>query len=260
MTRPLLVYCVDNRDVILELSDLCEIQPGYMTMAYYPRVTTATTRHITGLIRGRTVRHWTPHYVYARLREMHYERAHPDHPWITSEAIRLLASMLRPDDVGAEFGSGRSTLWLARRCQHLTSVEHDLAWHRKISAAIREQGLTNVDYLHHPRDLPEESGDMSDHARVALSFDDESIDFVLVDGVYRDHVTRLVMPKIKPGGMLIIDNINWCLASPTRAPYSRTPQTGHKDASWDGIARDLASWRTIWTTSGVTDTAIFVKA
>jgi predicted O-methyltransferase YrrM len=220
---------------------------------------TAATGRTANLIRRRTVRHWTPHYVYARFRLMRYERAHPDYPWITSESNRLLASMLRPDDIGAEFGSGRSTLWFARHCQHLTSVEHDKEWHGKISAAIRDQGLSNVDYFHHSRDEPQETGDRSSYARVALSFDDESIDFVLVDGLYRDHVTRLMMPKIKPGGLLIIDNVNWCLASPTRAPYSRTPRTGHKDSSWAALARDLADWRTIWTTSGVTDTAIFIK-
>lgn len=226
---------------------------------YYLSVTTATPRHITNLIRSRTIRHWTPRYVCARFRLMLYEHAHPDQPWITPEANRLLASMLRPDDVGAEFGSGRSTLWFARRCRHLTSVEHDQAWHRKISAMMSDQGLTNVDYFHHPKERPQESGHLSDYARVALSFGDKSIDFVLVDGIYRDHVTRLMMPKIRPGGMLIIDNINWCLASQTRAPYSRTPHTGHKDASWDAIARELAGWRTIWTASGVTDTAIFLK-
>jgi predicted O-methyltransferase YrrM len=211
------------------------------------------------LIRGRTVRHWTPRYVCARFRLMLYEHAHPDHPWITSEANRLLASMLRPTDVGAEFGSGRSTLWLARHCQHLTSVEHDRGWHQKISAAIVDQGLTNVDYFHHPREQPQESGDLSDYARVALSFADSSINFVLVDGIYRDHVTRLMMPKLKAGGLLIIDNINWCLASRTHAPYSRTPETGHKDPSWADLAGDLANWRLIWTSSGVSDTAIFIK-
>ena len=143
---------------------------------YYLYVTAATTARLTGLIRGRIVRHWTPRYVCARFRLMRYEHAHPDHPWITSHANRLLASMLRPADVGAEFGSGRSTLWLARHCRHLTSVEHDQEWHRKIAAALRDQGLTNVDYRHHPRDRPQESGDLSDYARVALSFADDSID------------------------------------------------------------------------------------
>jgi predicted O-methyltransferase YrrM len=226
---------------------------------YNLSVTTAATEHIKNLVRRRAVRHWTPRYVCARFRLMRYEHAHPDHPWITSEANRLLASMLRPADVGAEYGSGRSTLWLARHCKHLTSVEHDQAWHGKISAAIRDQGLNNVDYFLRPRDQPQESGDMSGYARVALSFDDESIDFVLVDGLYRDHVTRLMLPKIKPGGLLIIDNINWYLASRTRAPSSRTPEAGHKDPSWTALARDLADWRSIWTSSGVSDTAIFIR-
>ena len=71
--------------------------------------------------------HRTPRYVYHRTRQLCYERAHPDEPWLTPAAIGLLATLLRPADTGAEFGSGRSTLWFAARVAALTSVEHDTA-------------------------------------------------------------------------------------------------------------------------------------
>jgi predicted O-methyltransferase YrrM len=211
-------------------------------------------------MRGRTVGHWTPRYIRARAHQAVYQRAHPDAPWLTPEAIRLLDSMLRPSDTGAEFGSGRSTLWLARRCAHLISAEHDEAWHVRVSGALADKGITHVDYQCHPRDEPDATGDRSAYAQVARLLGDESIDFALVDGLYRDYVTLFLLPKIRPGGMLVIDNVNWFLPSLTMSPASVRPPTAPATAAWEQVSAALAGWRRIWTSNGVWDTAIFVKA
>lgn len=226
----------------------------------YIRYVILRTPVIPRQIRGRTVEHWTPRYVRARAREALYQRAHPDAPWITPEAIHLLDSMLRPSDIGAEFGSGRSTLWLARRCAHLTSAEHNEAWHARVSSALLSAGMTHVDYQFHPRDEPDETGDRSSYAQVAKLFHDESIDFALVDGAYRDHVTLFLLPKIRRGGVLVIDNVNWYLPSLTTSPASLSPSATPPTAAWRQAAVALSDWRRIWTSSGVSDTAIFVKA
>ncbi len=168
--------------------------------------------------------------------------------------------MLRPSDIGAEFGSGRSTLWLARRCAHLISVEHDPVWHAKVAEVLAEQEITNVDYQCHPEGESDQTGELSRYVQVARLFGDQTIDFALVDGSYRDYVALSVLPKIKPGGMLIIDNVNWFLPSPTRSPNSRRPSQAPATTAWDQVAVQLADWRRIWTSSGVWDTAIFVKA
>jgi predicted O-methyltransferase YrrM len=205
------------------------------------------------------MRHRTPRYVVDRVRQLRYERSHPGDPWLTPEAIRLLASLLRRSDRGLEFGSGRSTVWLAERVHQLTSVEHDERWHATVSGTLRARGLENVDYVLAPRDEPDEHGDRSRYTRTALRFGAESIDFALIDGMYRDHTASLVMPRIRPGGLLIIDNVNWYLPSGSRAPNSRTAAQGPAGRVWAQIAESLADWRTIWTTSGVWDTAVFVK-
>jgi predicted O-methyltransferase YrrM len=204
-------------------------------------------------------RHWSPRYVCNRVRQMRYDRGHPDDPWLTPAAIRLLRSLLRPGDRGVEFGSGRSTVWFAARVAHLTSVEHDAGWHATVSARLAERGLTNVDYILAPRDQPDEHGQLSGYTRTADRFCDASIDFALIDGLYRDHAARLMMPKITPGGLLIIDNVNWYLPSASWSPNSRSLEVGPDGAVWEQVTRDLAGWRSIWTGSGVWDTAIFIK-
>ena len=207
----------------------------------------------------RTYSHLTPRYVFNRVHEMFYERVHPDDPWLTPAAIRLLAGLLRPTDEGAEFGSGRSTLWFAARVAALTSVEHDAQWHEAVSVRLKDRGLGNVEYVLAPEDQPMERGGDSAYARTALGFPDAALDFALVDGHYRDYSAKFIMPKIRPGGMLIIDNVNWYLPCRSKAPNSRTTALGPATRVWAEVWRELAEWRTIWTSSGVWDTAIFIK-
>lgn len=216
-----------------------------------------TAGPITGL--SRALQHRTPRYIYHRARQLAYERGHGDAPWLTPAAIRLLGTLLRAADRGLEFGSGRSTFWFARRTLALTSVEHDQEWHERVSAQLRTQGLSNVDYILAPGDQPMERGGESAYARTALAFPNESLDFALVDGHYRDYSAKFVLPKIKPGGMLIIDNVNWYLPCHSKAPHSRTAALGPITPVWAEVGQELASWRSIWTSSGVWDTAIFIK-
>jgi predicted O-methyltransferase YrrM len=190
---------------------------------------------------------------------MRYERSHTEDPWLTPDAIRLLGPLLRASDRGVEFGSGRSTIWFAQRVAALTSVEHDEQWHDEVAGRLKARGLSNVDYLLAPLDQPVDNGERSRYARVALEFADASIDFALVDGAYRDYSAKYILPKIKPGGMLIIDNVNWYLPSQSHAPNSRTVTTGPNGKIWCEVAAELSNWRSIWTSSGVWDTAVFIK-
>ena len=67
-----------------------------------------------------------------------------------------------------------------------------------------------------------------------------------------------VIPKIATGGLLVIDNINWFLDHPTHSPASRYKK-GPASPTWARLEEQLAAWRMIWTSSGVTDTAIWIK-
>jgi UDP-N-acetylglucosamine 2-epimerase len=62
-------------------------------------------------------------------RQMLYERGRGDDPWLTPATIRLLESLLRLADRGAEFGSGRNTIWFAERTAALTNAEHNVQWY-----------------------------------------------------------------------------------------------------------------------------------
>lgn len=156
-----------------------------------------------------------PLYVAGRLQNWLYEKRHPDHPWLAPDAIVWLENHLRLDMRGFEWGSGRSTLWFAKRLAALTSIESDAAWFQQVIRRVWESGLTNVDLRHIPLDHPDAQTYAFDYSPLPanpaaiLGFPDTSLDFVVVDGWYRPVCARAALPKLKPGGILLIDNTNW---------------------------------------------------
>jgi hypothetical protein len=206
-----------------------------------------------------------PRYVADRVRLAVHQRLNPDAPWLTAEATKLLAAWLQPTHTGIEWGSGRSTRWFARRVRHLLSVEHHPGWHSEVAAQLTSEGLTNVDY----RLLPcaperEESAEWiaamfaSDYVRVVDAFGPGSLDFALVDGMYRSACALAVLPKLRSGALLIVDNVNWFLPSTSRAPSSRAPTEAPLSPTWAEFADTIGTWELRWTQNGVTDTAIWV--
>jgi predicted O-methyltransferase YrrM len=207
----------------------------------------------------RKFNHWTPRYIKARLDEMAYHKDCPEHPWLTKNANQILASYLQDSDIGLEFGSGRSTLWLAKHSQRLTSVEHDKAWYLKVCQMLEVSKQNNVDYHIIPMDAPEEKGADASYVRFVDKFSDNTFDFILIDGIYRGFCALNVLYKVKPGGMIIIDNVNWFLPSASNSPNSRTFSEGAKGDTWKKFQELTSNWRKIWTSSGVSDTAFFFK-
>jgi len=207
----------------------------------------------------RSFRHWTPTYIRNRLGEMYYHKTCPDHPWLTRAANQILASYLRESDVGLEFGSGRSTVWFAKRTQHLTTIEHDAIWYDRIGRLLSVSAVHNVDYHLLPKEVSDDRGDEAAYVRIVDRFEANSLDFILVDGVYRDFCALRALAKIRPGGVLVIDNVNRFLPSNSLSPNSRTLIQGPHSVVWEEVQRSISQWRRIWTSSGVTDTALFFR-
>ncbi|HUQ80910.1 MAG TPA: hypothetical protein VM076_07235 [Gemmatimonadaceae bacterium] len=190
---------------------------------------------------------------------------HPDAPWLTAEATRLLDGWLRPTHVGVEWGSGRSTRWFAQRVRHLLSVEHHAGWHATVSEQLTADGIANVDYRLLPCEpeqveTPEWISTMfaSDYVRAVDAFEARSVDFALVDGMYRSACALAVIPKLRSGALLIVDNVNWFLPSSSRAPTSRAANDEPLSPTWVEFAEAVAGWERKWTENGVADTAIWL--
>jgi predicted O-methyltransferase YrrM len=185
----------------------------------------------------------------------------PEAPWLTKDANKLLSSLLRKSDIGIEFGSGRSTPWLASRVSFLISVEHDMCWYNKVKNIMDRKGLNNFELLFFEQDQPKEKGHGSKYLSVFERFTEESLDFIFIDGIYRGACASLAPKFIKPGGLIILDDAQWYLPSNSVSLFSRSHKDGPASDDWEGFLRSVCNWRCIWTSDKcLHDTAIFIKA
>lgn len=200
--------------------------------------------------------HWTPLYFWNKIKNKIWETQNPDAPWLTSDAVNLLNELIKNTDTGLEFGSGRSTYWLAKRMKYLTSVEDNENWYQKVKSILNANKKNNVNYL--LKSSSNALAELSDYCQVVVDFEDNSLDFVLVDGSQRDVIALLVQPKIKTGGLLVLDNANWFLPHATYSPSS-IGEGSIQNENWQKFYSSLEDWRIIWTSNGISDTAIFIK-
>lgn len=147
--------------------------------------------------------------------------------WINFEALKYLRSYLQQTHRVFEYGGGGSTLFFAQYCQWVATVENDEAWFEILSAKIKGKGITywqgffqqgTPETSNQPRkcELPEdylsktkgqENLRYEAYASVIDQFPDQSLDLVLVDGRARPSCMAHAVDKIKPGGLLVVDNM-----------------------------------------------------
>ena len=202
--------------------------------------------------------HWNRRYIADRSKEFIFRKLNPQYPWLTQGAIAFLKLWLSKTDAGLEFGSGRSTVWLADRTKSLISIEDNKEWFDKMSLRVKELDIKNVDYRFCKTNAEEKPSD-SDYCKPLAEFPDANFDYILVDGTYRDYIALNALPKLRTGGLMIVDNANWFLPHETFSPTSIGTGNPPLNAAWKEFYAKVSGWREIWTSNGVTDTAIFIK-
>jgi predicted O-methyltransferase YrrM len=209
------------------------------------------------------IRHWSPRYLRDRLALAAYERKHPAAPWLTRQMIEILDCWLRPYDIGVEWGSGRSTVWLAGRVARLTTIEDNAEWADRVADMLAQSnGLGQVELLRAPISKADHHNPAaSSYVELGRGLAAASLDFALIDGALRDHCAAVAIEKLKRGGILIIDNVERYIPRDKKstAPVARGLSNGFETAEWAQVFEAIREWRCIWTSNGVTDTAFWVK-
>ncbi len=141
-----------------------------------------------------------PRYFRDRVVVMADQAVNPKDPWLTRTAVNQLNHYLKPDMLGFEWGSGRSTVWFANRLGNLVSVEHDAGWYAETTKLLIANGLHNVDYRLVPQNTEQQ------YAGQIEEFPDEHFDFILIDGEDRDDCVRAAATKVRAGGLIVVDN------------------------------------------------------
>ncbi len=186
---------------------------------------------------------WLTHpvFVYYRLLYWVWEKRNPDKPWLCPDTVRFCERQLTKTMRMLEFGSGRSTRWFAARVEHITSIEHQAGWYEKVKAQLAEAGATNINYQLAPLDDPEaelkDPGFVPAYVRRSEQFADASLDFIIIDGHYRDAcIQHTIAQGQASGGYFLVDDINFW-SSPDVLPIPKTWKI--VDDSTNGLKRCL---------------------
>jgi predicted O-methyltransferase YrrM len=117
-----------------------------------------------------------------------------------------------------EYGTGGSTMLLARRCRELVSVENDPDWLLKTQDAVTKAGLTNVHFVMEP-DTRTPSAAASAYCRTL----DAVYDVIFVDCFCNFSEADLRAPCfaraeqfIAPAGIIVLDDPLMCPVVSTR--------------------------------------------
>lgn len=147
-------------------------------------------------------------------------------PWVNFLAIDFLKKYLRPDFKVFEFGGGGSTLFFCKNTAEVVTVEDHAEWFKTLTETVAAKGyknwrgffvsseLTNdprprahdnpADFKSSVRGL--ENRSFEKYARTIDQFAAEYFDLILVDGRARPSCIEQAIPRLKKGGLLVVDN------------------------------------------------------
>ena len=118
----------------------------------------------------------------------------PDLPLVPRGARRALAAHLTPRSVVVEFGSGHSTVWLARHAGRVISHETETDWHDLVTARLAAAGLDNARVIRW------------DAKTIDLPADLGTPDLIVVDGHQRVLCTEWAIRTAGPNTAIYLDN------------------------------------------------------
>lgn len=129
-------------------------------------------------------------------------------PWWPYDATTWLAAQLPAHARVFEYGGGGSTLWLHDHSARITVVEHDPQWVAQLrtalpaAATIVERDVDTIGSI----TSQAEDGFFDSYVAAIDSEPDESLDLVIVDGRARVDCVKRAAAKVRPGGLLILDD------------------------------------------------------
>jgi predicted O-methyltransferase YrrM len=147
-------------------------------------------------------------------------------PWITFKVIDFLNQNLNKEHRVFEYGGGGSTLFFVTRCKEVVTVENNKEWFSILSGLIKKSSAENwkgnfiegekgdlnsspesANPLHYSSSDPGSAGtNFLKYASAIDEYANSYFDLVLVDGRSRASCIQHGIPKIKKGGLLIVDN------------------------------------------------------
>lgn len=135
-------------------------------------------------------------------------------PWWSYGAIRYMDRYLTSTHRVFEYGSGGSSLFLARRAAAVVAVENDPAWHRLVVDTAAAHGLAHLSCELHP--LSDDSLASFRRSEFSRRIAADVWDVVVIDchcgfneapfGVIRPAAFADALERVRPGGLIVLDD------------------------------------------------------
>ncbi len=141
-----------------------------------------------------------------------------DVPWWTFASTDRVSEFLcvHPRARVFEWGSGASTMWLARRSASVTSIEHDAAWAEQMTPRLPANARVRVvepdrltGTVHAvPSAKPGFAG--LDFSSYVAAIDDVPgcFDLIVIDGRAREACLDRAVERLAVGGLIVLDNVD----------------------------------------------------
>lgn len=204
-----------------------------------------------------------PKYFIARIRQKIWMIKNPAAPWFSKEAVDFIDQWLLKTDIGIEWGAGRSTFWFAERVNKLVSIEHNPEWFLKISTGLNNNKIENVDLKFievNQRIINPQNHDAINYAYLStIEIDDNSLDFAIIDGLFRDHCASVIINKLKPGGLLFIDDAHRYFSINKKLFINHSSDNSSISEGWQSFMSQVRNWRRICFTDGIYSDALYFK-
>jgi hypothetical protein len=140
-------------------------------------------------------------------------------PWLSFPAIDFINQWAQNQKGISvfEYGSGGSTLfWLSMNCQ-VVSIEHDPGWYAKLKEFVPESAqldyrliepepCSKIPVEYNSRHPQYQYFDFQRYVTQIDPYPDETFNLVLIDGRSRPYCIHHAAPKVRKGGLLILDN------------------------------------------------------
>jgi hypothetical protein len=122
-------------------------------------------------------------------------------PWLPFDLADQLKTMVSRSSAVFEYGGGGSTAWFADHAGSVVTVEHEDEWYAKLASEFA--GNPRVTLIHRGSD-----DDYHDYVHAIDAYPSDSFDVVVVDGRARVRCVERAATAVKPGGLLLLDDVD----------------------------------------------------
>ena len=159
-------------------------------------------------------------------------------PWWNSRAIEYLQNRLPREGRAFEWGSGGSTVWLARHGMRVTAIESESEWAERVRARCPESdvrfipGADTGTFRSEPQLRDRGVHYFDEYISAINDFKPESFDVIVIDGICRKECASLAAEKVKRNGIIVVDDTNWKFLRPAADAFK-----GWETATFSGFKR-----------------------